>query len=98
MPPKNRKAESGPATVEVTHPDPDHAAPTHYATTPRELNDLVVGSGYKIADGTSLQSAAAKLAGNVSGQSDTAGTVTEAQTTTTPSTGGGATSTGGTTA
>ena len=87
MPPKSRKADQ-PATVELRHRDPNHAAGTVFVSTPRELNDLVAGAGYRIADGRSLAAATRDLAAaNVPADAEP-GAEPKTQTTTTQTTGG----------
>lgn len=86
MPPKSRtKAQDkDPEHVVLVHPEPNHAAPYAVATTPRELNDLVVGSGYRIDGDESLIAATERLTEAMTkagAEDDAAGTETAATTT-----------------
>lgn len=93
---KTGKTEAKPRTVRTLHPDENHAARTHDASTPAELNKLVVGLGYTIESGETLAKASAYLAENADTSSETAGATMEPTAPTTGAGSAGAPASGGT--
>ena len=59
---KRKNDDEKPLTVTVIHPD---GFREYEASTPRELNDLVAGYGYRIKSGEDLTTASQRLVPNV---------------------------------